>query len=163
MALLQIYFELLNLIPMPWQVSAFIFFLVLFLYWAIYLGKLLIVLAGKVGMKLTEWGARLLLLPEFLMTSLFRVLRLKSAPGAGIYDDFVEAIGGGIYKLFEAISKAQNREMRFQTRWLLLAMVIPIVAWYLRQLPDLQGSIFAHYVDQGFNMYFSMQYSILSQ
>lgn len=163
MALVQIYFELLNLIPMPWQVSAFIFFSALFLYWAFYLGKLLIALIGRIGMKLTEWGARLLLLPEFLITSIFRVLRLKSAPGAGIYDDFVEAVGGGVYKLFEAISKVQTRELHYPTRWILLAMIIPIVAWYLRQSPDLQGSLFAQYVDQGFGMYYSMQYRLLSR
>jgi hypothetical protein len=161
--LIQVYFELLNLLPMPWQATAFIFFTTLVIYWAIYLGKLFVAILGKVGMKLTEWIVRLLLLPEFLTTSLFRWLHLTSVPGAAVYDDVIETIGGAIYKIFATVSKAQTQTLHYPVKWVILAMIVPVIAWYLRQLPNLQGSLFAQYVDQGFGIFYSIEHSAYSR
>lgn len=163
MAPIRIYFELLNLIPMPWQVSAFLFISALIIYWTFLLLRFLISALSTVGMKLTELLTRLFLLPEFILTSLFHFLHLRNVPGADLYDDVVQGIFGAIYKFFERIVKIRDIEYSFPKGWVFLVALIPIVAWFMRAIPDLRGTLTEEYINRGFELYAAMQQGIVSR
>lgn len=154
---IKIYFELIRPIPMPWQVAVFIFTSALAVYWAIRLGKFLIALVGKIGGKLTEWIVRLLLLPEFLVTSFFRWIKIGSVPGADTYDDFIESIGTVLHNFFKKVTEFQEKRITFPTGWIILTMIFVIIVWYLREVPDYQNTTFSEYVDWGFDLYYNLQ------
>lgn len=158
---IKIYFELIRPIPMPWQVAVFIFTSTLAVYWAIRLGKILIALVGKVGAKLTEWIVRLLLLPEFLITSFFRWIKIGSAPGADTYDDFIESIGTVLHNFFKKVTEFQEKKITFPIGWIILIMIFVIIVWYLREVPDYQNTTFSKYVDWGFGLYYNLQSKVL--
>lgn len=158
---IKIYFELIRPIPMPWQVAVFIFTSALAVYWAIRLGKFLIALVGKIGAKLTEWIVRLLLLPEFLITSFFRWIKIGSVPGADTYDDFIESIGTVLHNFFKKITEFREKKITFPTGWIVLTMIFVIIVWYLREVPDYQNTTFSEYVDWGFGLYYNLQFKVL--
>lgn len=154
---IKIYFELIQPIDMPWQVAIFIFTSSVIVFWGIGIGKFLITFLGKVGVKLTEWLVKLLLLPEFLFTSSFRLLKIGSVPGADFYDDIIEAIGNALHSFFSKISTFQNIKIKFPTGWIILSMILVIVLWYMRETPEYQNTTFSEYVNWGFGLYFDLQ------
>lgn len=158
---IKIYFELIRPIPMPWQVAVFIFTSAIAIYWTIRIGKFFITLFGKVGAKLTEWIVRLLLLPEFLITSFFRWMKIGSVPGADTYDDFIESIGAVLHSFFNKVSTFQEKNIKFPMGWIILLMIFVIVLWYMREVPDYQNTTFSEYVDWGFGLYYKLQSSAL--
>lgn len=163
MDLVKIYFELIRPVDMPWQVAVFIFTVTLVVYWIIRIGQGLIILFGKIGTKLTEWIVRLLLLPEFLFTSLFRWIKVGSAPGADTYDDFIVSIGSFLHEFFNKASTFRGRNIKFPMRWVMLLMIFVIVVWYMREFPDYRNTTFSEYVDRGFSLYYKLQSRILSR
>lgn len=159
---IKIYFELIRPIPMPWQVAVFIFTSAIAIYWAIRTGRILITLLGKVGATLTEWLVRLLLLPEFLITSFFRWIKIGTAPGTDTYDDFIVSIGATLHNFFKKVSTFQEKNIRFPMGWIFLLMIFVVVIWYLREVPDYQNTTFSDYVDWGFNLYYKLQSKVFS-
>lgn len=158
---IKIYFELIRPIPMPWQVAVFIFTSTIAIYWTIRIGKILITLFGKVGAKLTEWIVRLLLLPEFLITSFFRWIKVGSVPGTDTYDDFIESIGEVLHNFFMKVSTFQDKNIKFPMGWVILIMILVVVLWYMREVPDYQRTTFSEYVDWGFGLYYQLQSKVL--
>lgn len=163
MDLIKIYFELIRPISMPWQVAVFIFTSAIVIYWIIRIGKFLIILFGKIGTKLTEWIVRLLLLPEFLLTSFFRWTKIGSVPGADSFDDVVESIGVALHNFFKKASTFQGKALKFPMGWIILLMIFVVVVWYLREVPDYQNTTFSEYVDKGFSLYYKLQSKVFSR
>lgn len=161
MDIIKIYFELIRPVDLPWQVAIFIFTSAIAVYWVIRISKFLIAFLGKIGIKLTEWLVKLLLLPEFLLTSLFRLLNTNSPPGTDSYDDLVEAVGNGLQTFFKKASSFQERNIKFPMGWIMLLMILVIVLWYMREVPDYQNTTFSEYVDWGFGLYYELQARVL--
>lgn len=162
MDIIKIYFELLRPIDMPWQVAVFVFISAVVIYWIIRLSKILVTLLGKIGLKLTEWLIKLLLLPEHLVTSFFRWVKLGDFPGAGTYDDFILAVGEVIYKFFQSVLTFQEKTLKFPTGWILLSMMFIVVIWYMREVPDYRNTTFSEYVDWGFSLYYKLQSKVFA-
>ncbi len=162
MALMRIYFEILNLFPMPIQFVVFLFVTSVFIYLCLRLVKYLLVLLGKIGMKLAEWLTRLLLLPEYLFTSLLRLIRINYIPGAGFYDDVMEAIGRFLYKAFEKITLVEKKNIPYPIGWILLFMALSVGAWFLALAPEMRGTLTSLYIARFFTWYYSLQYQALS-
>lgn len=158
---IKIFFELLRPIPMPWQVAVFVFIGAVIVFFTIRLSKVLVALFGKMGMKLTEWLIKFLLLPEHLATSFFHWIKLGDLPGAVTYDDLVLSVGEVIYKFFQKISTFQEKNLKFPVGWILLSVILIIVIWYMREVPDYQNTTFSEYVDWGFGLYYNLQSKVL--
>lgn len=161
MDVIKIYFELIRPIDMPWQVAVFIFTSAIAIYWIIRISKFIVVFLGKAGTKLTEWLVKLLLLPEFLLTSLFRLVKIGSLPGTDSYDDIVEAIDNALQSFFRKVSSFEERKIKFPTGWIILLMILVIVLWYMQEIPDYQNTTFSEYVDKGFGLYYKLQSTVL--
>lgn len=151
--LLRIYFELLGLLPMPFEVAAFIFITSLFLFWVFRLLSFLIRFVGTIGAALTELLVRLFLLPEYILMRLLRLFSIEYIPGAGMYDDVVQAAGGFVYKGFEKLKYVRKSDFPYPARWIFLFIIIVIVAWYAQSMPDLQGSVTSSYIEKFFSWY----------
>ena len=147
---------------MPWQVAVFIFTSAIAIYWTIRIGKILITLFGKVGIKLTEWIVRLLLLPEFLLTSFFRWIKIDSVPGADMYDDLIVSIGETLHSFFKKVETFQEKNIKFPTGLIILIMIFVVVVWYMREMPEYQNTTFSEYADLGFGLYYTLQSKFLS-
>ncbi|WP_448337226.1 hypothetical protein [Chloroflexus aurantiacus] len=159
--LLELFFRLLDLVEMPWQASLFLLCLILLLFSLLQVSKRIVGFVGKLGMKLVELAVRMFLLPEYLVSSLFRRLKLRSLPGIDIYDELVEAVGRSTYNMFERISKIQERKIRFPVFLTILIVSIPIAAWYLRYYAVLQDSPVGSYIDRGFTAYEQLKRLVL--
>lgn len=159
---IKIFFELIRPIGMPWQVAIFVFTSAIVIYWIIKIGTVLIALFGKIGLKLTEWLVRLLLLPEFLITSFFRLIKIGSIPGTDSYDDLIETINVALQNFFRKISTFQGKDLKFPMGWIILLIIFIVVVWYLREVPDYQNTTFSEYVDGGFSLYYKLQSKVFS-
>lgn len=162
MAIIRIYFELLSLIPMPFQVAVFLLITSLCIYWTVRILAKTMGIVGQVGMKISIWFTQLLLLPEFLYTNLLRLAGIKYIPGSGIYDDIVEAIGGFFYKIFESLEKIKNKEVKFPGGLVWLSIIGIIIIWYLSFSSEMQGTLTAQYIHSFFGWYYEFQYKALS-
>lgn len=162
MAIVKIYFELLGLIPIPFRVSLFIFLTSLFGIWAFRLGKYLIAFIAQIGMKLAEWGTRLLLLPEFLLMQFLRLVNIKYIPGAGVYDDIVLAIGGGLNKFFGWLKSIEKKDFTYPGGLIFLVMIVVVIAWYLMSTQEMMGTLTSGYIAQFFTWYFDLESWALS-
>lgn len=163
MDVIKIYFELIRPIDMPWQVAVFIFTSAVAIYWIVRISKFLIVFLGKAGAKLTEWLIKLLLLPEFLLTSAVRSVKIGSLPGTDSYDDIVEAIGNTLQSFFRKAQSFQEKNIKFPMGWIILLMILVVVLWYMREVPDYKNTTFSKYVDWGFGLYYELQSKVLGQ
>lgn len=158
MEFFRTYFELLNLIPMPFQVAVFIFSTSIIIYWITKFSIYLLAVIGKIGIKIVEWGTKLLLLPAYLLISLFRLIKVNYAPfGVGIYDDIIESICRWPFLLFESITKIKSDGFRFPIGWVFLSMIIVVAAWYLAISPDVEGGLTQKYIFSAFNQYYILQ------
>jgi hypothetical protein len=158
MDIFRIYFELLSLLQMPWEVLAFIFITSLFIYWLLRGARWLFVLLAKVGVKITEWMVKLFLLPEYLFTSFFRLLHIKSVPGTEAYDNAIVGAGGAIAKFLGNAQNIKHKKMRFPFWWIILILVIVVAAWFLQFLPSLRGTTTLRYIQKVFNLYLSLKH-----
>ncbi len=162
--LAQILFTLVSLIPMPWQVSAFLLLITLVLHLLIVITRSLIVMVGKFGKRITIWVFRLLLLPEFLIVSFLRNLNLPVFAIFEMYDVFIETVSRELYNFFRKISKANTRRLRVPKIGMLIILSIPILAWYLPLYTNLpQDSLIMDYIRHGFRFYYHIRETFLSR
>lgn len=164
MDLIKIFFELIRPVEMPWQIVIFIFVGSIVVYWVIRLGSIVVVWLGKAGMGIIEGLYKLLLLPEHLITSLFRKIKLDSITnsGADTYGEFVAMLCKAIYNLFQKLSTFRGSNIGFPMRWVVLSMILVVVVWFMRLNPDYRNTVFLKYVNSGFNLYLKLQSKVLS-
>lgn len=161
MDIIKIYFELIRPVDMPWQVAVFIFTSAIAIYWIVRICKFVVVFLGKAGTKLTEWLVKLLLLPEFLLTSLLRLVKIGPLPGTDSYDDIVEATGNALQSFFRKISSFDDGKIKFPMGWVVLLMIFIVGLWYMREVPDYKNTTFSEYVNWGFGLYYKLQSKVL--
>jgi len=157
MDVVRIYFELLNLAPLPFKVALFVFFTSFLLLLIARLAKILLVIISKAGIRVAEWITRMLLLPEFLLMRVLRLINIQYAPGAGIYDDIVQFIGKSLHAFFDFFVKMEKKEIRYPRGLVFLLMVVISAVWYLVFLPELNGSLTQDYVLGFFSWYIDME------
>lgn len=162
MAIVRVYFELLGLLPMPFEVAAFIFFTTLLFFWLLLLIRPLLGWVGKAGMFITELLIRLFLLPEYIFMSLLRLFDVKYVPGSGVYDDIVRVFFGYIYKAFEKLTPTNTRSFSYPTKWVFLIVILVVVAWYAESATELQGSLTRQYIQDFFGWYDAIKFKALS-
>jgi hypothetical protein len=162
MQILTVYFELLDLLPMPLEVLAFVFITAVLLYWLLKLLFPLLRLLGKVGVFLTELLTRLFLLPEYAFTNLLRLMKINYVPGSGVYDDIVRGVGGFFYQLFDKLVQVDRSRLSFPTRWIILILVLVTIAWYAVSYEELQDSVTQKYIVMLFGGYEAIKEKALS-